>query len=122
MGQVTLFNSEKVSLNFAPTRRNQFGLFLLDLLVAFAILLPQNDAPLSAYVLFGFFVFSVLFAERAVFAHYESVRIVLLVFHRVVISAFALGAFKSDLRSCGLGCHNQNSIQKNYTPFFRCVL
>ena len=69
-----------------------------------------------AFRLFGFFVFSVLFAERAIFAHNESIGIVLLVLHRIVVSAFTFGAFKSDFSSCRLGCHNQNSIQKNYTP------
>ena len=36
VGHVTLFNSENVSFNFAPTRRNQLG-FLFFVLVAFAI-------------------------------------------------------------------------------------
>ena len=61
-------------------------------------------------------MFGVLLAERTILVQNKSVGIVLLIFHRVIVSAFALGAFKSDFRSCGLGCHNQNSIQKNYTP------
>ena len=58
----------------------------------------------------------VLFAERAVLAENESVRIVLLVLNCVIVSMLAFCAFKSDFSSCRLGCHNQNSIQKNYTP------
>jgi hypothetical protein len=60
-------------------------------------------------------VLSVLFAERAILAHNESIGIVLLVLHRIVVSALTFSTFKSDFSSCRLGCHNQNSIQKNYT-------
>ena len=65
-------------------------------------------------------MFRVLFAEGAVFAHNESVRIVLFVLNTVVVSMLAFGTFKRNFGSCRFGCHNQNSIQKNYTPV-RCV-
>ena len=117
-GQVTLFSSENVSLNFAPTRRNQLG-FLFFVFVAFAIFTsyahtsPSKDSRKRAlYGLFGFFVFRVLFAERAVFAERQSVGIVLLVLNTVVVSMLAFGAFKRNFGSCRFGCHNQNSIQK----------
>jgi len=66
--------------------------------------------------LFGFFVFRVLFAERAVLGKNESIGIVLLILNAVIVSSFALGALKRNFGSCRFGCHNQNSIQKNYTP------
>ena len=66
--------------------------------------------------LFAFFVFGVLLAERAILGKNESVRIVFLVLNRIIISVLAFGTFERDFSSCRLGCHNQNSIQKNYTP------
>ena len=65
-------------------------------------------------------MFGVLLAERAVFAHNKSVRIVLLVLNTVVVSMLAFRAFKRDFRSSGFNCHNKNSIQK-ITPLFGCV-
>ena len=65
--------------------------------------------------LFGFFVLRVLLAERTIFTHNESVRVVLFVLNTVVVSMLAFGAFKRNFGSCRFGCHNQNSIQKNYT-------
>ena len=62
--------------------------------------------------LFGFFVFRVLLAERAIFAHYQSVRIVLFVLDAVIVSMLAFRTFKRDFRSSGFGCHTKNSIQK----------
>ena len=70
--------------------------------------------------LFGFFVIRVLFAERTILAERQSVRIVLLVLNAVIISVFALSAFKRNFGSCRFGCHNQNSIQK-ITPLGRRV-
>ena len=70
--------------------------------------------------LFGFFMLRVLFAERTIFIHNESVRIVLFVLNTVVISVLAFGAFKRNFGSCRFGCHNQNSIQK-ITPLDRRV-
>ena len=58
-----------------------------------------------------------LFAERAVLIQSQSVGIVLLVLDTVVISVFAFRAFKRDFGSCRFGCHIENSMQKNYTPF-----
>ena len=47
-------------------------------------------------LLFGFLVERVLPAEGAVFVHFQSVGIVFLVFHRLVVSLFALAAGKGD--------------------------
>jgi hypothetical protein len=49
-----------------------------------------------SFPLLGFSVRGVLPAETAVFAHFQSVRIVLLVFHRVVVALLAFGASQSD--------------------------
>ena len=38
----------------------------------------------------------VFFAETAVFAHFDPVRVIFLVFHRVIVSLFALGTRESD--------------------------
>jgi hypothetical protein len=54
----------------------------------------------------------VLLAERAVLAENESIGIVLLILHRIVVSALAFRAFKSDFRSCCLGCHNKTPYKK----------
>ena len=43
---------------------------------------------------------SVLLAEAAVLVHFDSVRIVLLVLLRVIVSLLALGADESNLDSC----------------------
>ena len=64
-------------------------------------------------------MFRVLLAERAVFVKSQSVRIVLLILNTVIVSMLAFGAFKRNFGSCRFGCHNQNSIQKNYTPQVR---
>ena len=68
--------------------------------------------------LFGFFVFRVFFAERAILGKNESVGIVLFILDRVVVSMLAFRAFKRNFGSCRFGCHNQNSIQK-ITPLNR---
>ena len=60
----------------------------------------------------------VLLAERTVFADNDSIMIVLLVLDTVVVSMLAFRAFKRNLSSSGLNCHNQNSIQK-ITPLIR---
>ena len=65
-------------------------------------------------------MFGVFLAERTVFAHNESVRVVLLVLDAVIVSMLAFGAFKRNFGSCRFGCHNQNSIQK-ITPLDRRV-
>ena len=67
--------------------------------------------------LFRFFMLGVFLAERAVFVQSQSVGIVLLILNTVVISVFAFRAFKRDFGSCRLGCHIENSMQKNYTLF-----
>ena len=62
--------------------------------------------------LFRFFVIRVLLAERAVFGHYQSVGIVLLVLNAVIVSMFAFGTFKSNFGSCRFGCHNKTPYKK----------
>ena len=56
--------------------------------------------------LFRLFVLGVLLAERAVLAQYESIRVVLLVLNRVVVSMLTFRAFKRNFGSCRFGCHN----------------
>jgi len=51
---------------------------------------------LTASSLLGFLVSGVLFAETAVLAHFKTVRVVLFVFHRVIVALLALGARQSD--------------------------
>ena len=126
-GHVTLLSSEKVSLNFAPTRRNQFG-FLFFVFVAFAIAYliarpyPSYKLGQSRVLLqlFGFFVLRVLFAERTILVHNQSIRVILLVLNAVIVSVLTFRTFKRNFGSCRFGCHNQNSIQK-ITPLDRRV-
>ena len=42
---------------------------------------------------------SVLLAESAILLHFETVRVVLLVFHAVVVSLLALGASQCDFHA-----------------------
>ena len=60
-----------------------------------------------------------LLAEGAIFVEREPLRIVLLVLHRVVIPALALGAFKSDFRSVR-GSHFLKTPCKKITPAAVC--
>ena len=61
-------------------------------------------------------MFRVLLAEGTILGKNESIGIVLLILNRVIVSVLALSTFKRNFGSCRFGCHNQNSIQKNYTP------
>ena len=49
---------------------------------------------------------SVLLAESAILLHLETIRVVLLVLHRVVVSLLALGASQSDFNA-----HNGTSLK-----------
>ena len=49
--------------------------------------------------LFGFLVESMLAAEAAILVQFKTIRIVLLVLHRVVIALLAFAAGESDLNS-----------------------
>ena len=57
----------------------------------------------------------VFLAEGAVFTHLQSLGIVFLVFHRVVVSVFALGALKRDFGSV-YGSHFLKTPCKKITP------
>jgi hypothetical protein len=50
----------------------------------------------------------VLAAEPAIFFHFESVRVIFLVLHRVVIALLAIGASQGDLVACA--CLSHGSI------------
>ena len=65
-------------------------------------------------LLLRFFVNGVLFAERTILAHFESVRIVFLIFVIVVISLLAFGARQSDSGSTSF-CHIFR-LPKKLTP------
>ena len=62
--------------------------------------------------LFGFFVFGMLLAERAVLGKNKSVGIVLFVFDAVIVSMLAFGTFKRDFGSCRFGCHSKTPYKK----------
>ena len=47
----------------------------------------------------------VLFADRAIFAEFETIGIVTFILVAIVISVFALGAFKRNLLSRRFGSH-----------------
>ena len=57
----------------------------------------------------------VLFAERAILFELQPLRVVLLVLHGVVISLFALRAFKRNFRSV-YGSHFGKTPCKKITP------
>lgn len=58
-----------------------------------------------------------LLAERTILLENQSVGIVLLVLERVVVSVFALRAFKRDLGSRCFSCHNRKLRTKKLHPF-----
>ena len=62
-------------------------------------------SAIGAASLLGLVVDSVLSAESAVLLHFETVRVVLLVLHGVVVSLLALGASQSDFNA-----HNGTSL------------
>ena len=113
-GHVTFLSSEKTSFNFLPILTNMLGFF--SAVFAFILYLAF---PLPAD-LFGFFVYRMLFAERTIFIQLKTFRIVLLVFHIVIVPVFAFGAFKRDLGSVYGSHFSKNSVQKNHTSG-RCV-
>ena len=53
-----------------------------------------------------------LSATRAVLGKNQSIGIVLLVLNTVIVSALAFGAFKRNLVSSGLNCHNKTPCKK----------
>ena len=65
-------------------------------------------------------MFRVLLAERAIFAHYQSVRIVLFVLDAVVVSVLTFGTFERNFSSSGFGCHNKTPCKK-ITPRLGCA-
>ena len=70
--------------------------------------------------LFGFFMFRMLSAERAVLGKSKSVRVVLLILQAVIISMLAFGTFKGNFSSCRFGCHSKTPYKK-ITPSLRRV-
>ena len=95
VGQTTFFSSLRSSrkyLQMAPqVLLNQFS-FL--------------TSAIGAASLLGLVVNGVLSAESAVLLHFETVRVVLLVLHGVVVSLLALGASQSDFNA-----HNGTSLK-----------
>ena len=91
VGQLTFFTSLFESRkNFTTQLIKRFGSAGFFSFVA-------NPRP--AFRLLGFLVQRVLPAETTILVHFEPVRIVLLVFHRVVVALFALCACQSNLDS-----------------------
>ena len=58
--------------------------------------ISNSPNPKLFFKLLGFLVDGVLAAERAELSHFQTVRIVLFVLHRIVISLLALAAGKGD--------------------------
>ena len=63
--------------------------------------------------LFRLFVLRVFLAEPAVFVHFDSVRIVLLIFHRVVVSLLALLAGQRNFYAHGYTSINSGKIAQS---------
>lgn len=68
----------------------------------------------------------VLLAETAVFAHFDTVRIIALILHRVVIALLALRAGQRDLHAHTSSSHTRHLLLKK-TDFYRlskhaCIL
>ena len=57
----------------------------------------------------------VLLAETAVFAHFDTVRIVALILHRVVITLLALRAGQRDLHAHTSSSHTRHLLLKKRT-------
>ena len=67
---------------------------------------PTPQQVLKNASLLGLVVSGVLLAESAILLHFETVRVVLLVLHGVVVSLLALGASHSDFHA-----HNGTSLK-----------
>ena len=57
----------------------------------------------------------VLLAETAVFAHFDTVRIIALILHRVVIALLALRAGQRDLHAHTSSSHTRHLLLKKRT-------
>jgi hypothetical protein len=55
--------------------------------------------PRGAAVLFGFFVRRMFAAETTVLVHLQAIRVIFLVFHRVVVALLALGTRQGDFHA-----------------------
>ena len=60
-----------------------------------------------------------LFAEFAIFLHFQSFSIVLFVFKSIVVSLLAFRTSQSNLCSCAFCCHNAPSEHQKITPLCR---
>ena len=56
-----------------------------------------------------------LFAEGAILFELQTLRVVLLVLHTVIVAVLALGALERDFRSVDGSHFFKNSTQKNHT-------
>ena len=78
--------------DLAPRIPERFGYFLKETRLGFFFTRSFCQIQSLPFALFGFLVKSVFPAEPAVLVHLKPVRIILLVFHRVVVAMFALRA------------------------------
>jgi len=101
--------------------------FVSNGFILFHRVTPDNNFPTRSEKikakLFCFFMGSVLFAEFAVFLHFKSFCVVLLVLKRIVISLFAFCTSESYFCSCAFSSHNTPSeSQKINTPNPKCYV
>ena len=95
VGQVTFFNSTLVSLRKVVMLN---PLFSVSVVSGTAILshpcyyYPVTHEP----ILFGLFVQSVFFAELAIFLAFETIWVVSLVLHRLIVAILTLGTLECN--------------------------
>ena len=68
----------------------------------------------------GFLVGRMLLAETAVLAHFDTVRIVALILHRVVIALLALRAGQRDLHAHTSSSHTRHLLFRNAGKIDAC--
>ena len=106
-------NDQGVLKNLLRGRPNDLLQFAAELTEVSANGAPGSCKPVLLFTfchfaasLLGLVVNGVLLAESAILLHFETVGVILLVFHGVVVSLLALGASQSDFNA-----HNGTSLK-----------
>ena len=127
-GHATFFSSATMFLNasemrpgratiqfFARVKKPGFSVFFAPLFSDISF----TSLSVLSRELAGFLVNRVLLAETAVLAHFDTVRVVALILHRVVIALLALRAGQRDLHAHTSSSHTRHLLLKKRTSSVR---
>lgn len=92
---------------------------------------PRNQSPIPAFFVFlliyvtpypvrllGFFVIRVLFTESAILSGLKSLRMILLVLSRIVVTLFALCACQGNSNAQNFHLHIKIFVESSFIPVF----